>query len=253
MPVSCPYCQNLIPYNRYVAGQVKLCPNCGARCRLPLWSAAARRKARAATRRTATRSDSRLLLPRSDQNEQFGKNFACPSCGRNIPPARLVAGPLGPCQYCHEDLGEIEPAPIWDAYGISELIRELDEKEQEAGDVRGTKASDPAPEMEAAAGRREEKAIAKGREAAKARPAAEWMRDEINAKGCLRQSYAAQEVSKRFGPEFVYENENHHPAIMPAVLEEFRKLTKKTVVWEKQGFQWRKRLRADNRNSRAVD
>jgi hypothetical protein len=74
-----------------------------------------------------------------------------------------------------------------------------------------------------------------------ARDAAEWMMERLKEVHYLQQSEAAGEIARRFGEEFVYENESGGLAIGRAVLKEFRKLNDKTVVWEGGEQQWRYR------------
>ena len=82
---------------------------------------------------------------------------------------------------------------------------------------------------------------------------ASWMAAEIEAKGELYQDDAAEEIERRFGQEFVYENENGNLAISRDVLKEFRKLTETSVVWESREKFWRKREDHDDPDSRRVE
>jgi hypothetical protein len=70
---------------------------------------------------------------------------------------------------------------------------------------------------------------------------AQWMRDELDRTGSLRQAYAAAEIESEFGPEFIYENENGNPAIDERVLREFRELTEDDVIWDRWEYKWRYR------------
>ena len=40
---------------------------------------------------------------------------------------------------------------------------------------------------------------------------AQWMLDELELKQKLYQADAASAIAERFGPEFIYENENGNP------------------------------------------
>jgi hypothetical protein len=73
-----------------------------------------------------------------------------------------------------------------------------------------------------------------------ARDVAEWMLQEVIFRE-LDQDYAAHNIQRIFGGEFVYENANGNWAINRNVLKEFRKITGDTVVWERNSRRWRKR------------
>jgi hypothetical protein len=81
---------------------------------------------------------------------------------------------------------------------------------------------------------RAERDHARAAEAARARPVAEW-------------------IGREFGPEFIYQNDNGNPAIVQSVLDEFRRLTGDTVVWEKHGQYWRERQSNDAPRRRMID
>lgn len=70
---------------------------------------------------------------------------------------------------------------------------------------------------------------------------AEWMLDEVARVGFLYQETAVYDISENFGGEFTYENESGNLAISKAVLTEFRKISEKSVVWERGERMWRKR------------
>ena len=72
---------------------------------------------------------------------------------------------------------------------------------------------------------------------------AQWMLDSVNAKPgeMFLQADAVEAIERRFGPEFVYENENGNPAIDTRVLRKFRKLSEDSVIWDRWEFGWRRR------------
>jgi hypothetical protein len=61
----------------------------------------------------------------------------------------------------------------------------------------------------------------------------------------LYQQDAASEIKRTFGADFVYVNRNGNLAIRKDVLEAFRRLTEKTVVWHKVYRIWRHRRDSD--------
>ncbi|MGB2664307.1 MAG: hypothetical protein WAK48_09905 [Candidatus Acidiferrum sp.] len=76
---------------------------------------------------------------------------------------------------------------------------------------------------------------------------AEWMREQFNETYYLEQEIAVYTIAEKFGKEFTYDNENGNPAIRKDVLAAFRKLTKKTVIWERDDLRWRKREAGDEK------
>jgi hypothetical protein len=82
---------------------------------------------------------------------------------------------------------------------------------------------------------------------------AEWMLEQLKAGRDLYQDEIVNEIEQKFGGEFVYENENGNPAIDRRVLQEFRKMTEKTVVWERGGRFWRFRESGDQAGRRQAD
>lgn len=69
------------------------------------------------------------------------------------------------------------------------------------------------------------------------RDVAQWMLGQLTQDGTLYQEQAVWDIQQKFGDEHVYENGNM--AISRAVLAEFRKLTKDTVVWSRGERFWR--------------
>jgi len=71
------------------------------------------------------------------------------------------------------------------------------------------------------------------------------MLDELTRSGELHQETAVSHIALKFGYEFTYDNENGNLAIRRDVLATFRRLTKDSVVWEREDRCWRKRKMED--------
>jgi hypothetical protein len=82
---------------------------------------------------------------------------------------------------------------------------------------------------------------------------ARWMLDELRREEYLYQEQVVCEVLERFGDEFTYYNDNGNLAISRRVLDEFRKLTAKDVVWVRSDRYWRIRNGDDPPGVRQVD
>lgn len=68
------------------------------------------------------------------------------------------------------------------------------------------------------------------------------MLDELERQhGWLAQDDVALAIERRFGRDFVYENDAGNLAISRKVLDAFRKITAQTVVWDRAERAWRKR------------
>ena len=79
-----------------------------------------------------------------------------------------------------------------------------------------------------------------------ARDVAEYMVQALDTgNGELHQQDIVYDIERHFGPEFTYLNENGNPAIKPAVLKEFRKLTEGKVIWVRSERYWRWRTSED--------
>jgi len=76
---------------------------------------------------------------------------------------------------------------------------------------------------------------------ATANDVAQWMASECKKEGSLYQKRAAGEIPGRFGDAFTYINQRGNEAIDPAVLSEFRKMTRSFVIWDPGRRVWRKR------------
>ena len=81
---------------------------------------------------------------------------------------------------------------------------------------------------------------------------AKWMLEELRRSGELYQEDAVWEIQRKFGSEFVYENENGNLAISRQVLKEFKALTP-GVVWEPGERMWRKREEGDPEGRRQAE
>ncbi len=75
------------------------------------------------------------------------------------------------------------------------------------------------------------------------------MAAQLREKKELYQEDVAYEIERRFGSEFVYENENGNTAIDKRVLAEFRRLTP-NAVWARGSRLWRHRAKFDESGSR---
>lgn len=72
------------------------------------------------------------------------------------------------------------------------------------------------------------------------------MAEELRRVRYLYQETVVYDIQSRFGDEFVYINENGNLAISREILQEFRKLTEDTVVWERGERYWRFRESYDS-------
>lgn len=79
-----------------------------------------------------------------------------------------------------------------------------------------------------------------------AKDVAEWMLEAVRREEYLYQNVVVYEIAEKFGEEFTYTNNNGNLAIDSRVLNEFRKLTGDTVVWERGQRLWRSREEHDD-------
>ncbi len=86
-----------------------------------------------------------------------------------------------------------------------------------------------------------------------AKTVAEWMLAKIQKAKEIYQEDVVYEIEKKFGKEFVYDNDSGNLAIGKNVLREFRKLTEDIVVWERGGRFWRMREKSDPIGKRQAD
>ena len=74
---------------------------------------------------------------------------------------------------------------------------------------------------------------------------AQWMLDQISGDTSLEQDSAVWDIDRKFGKDFVYDNENGNRAIGKKVLEAFRKISGTEIVWSRGERLWRKRQNGD--------
>jgi hypothetical protein len=82
---------------------------------------------------------------------------------------------------------------------------------------------------------------------------AKWMAEKLEREKYIYQEVVVYEIASKFGDEFTYTNANGNLAIDKRVLREFRKLTEKTVVWERGEKLWRFREDYDQPEKRQAD
>lgn len=75
------------------------------------------------------------------------------------------------------------------------------------------------------------------------------MLTQISKSKPLYQEQAAWDIMRKFGKQFVYDNENGNPAIEKSVLTAFEKISKEEIVWSRSERFWRLREPSDT-NSR---
>lgn len=73
---------------------------------------------------------------------------------------------------------------------------------------------------------------------------AKWMFERVKMQP-LYQDDAAWRIRRRFGKEFVYNNQHGNPAIEKDVLDEFRELSGDKIVWSRGQKLWRERISSD--------
>lgn len=81
---------------------------------------------------------------------------------------------------------------------------------------------------------------------------AQFMVKKVEAQQILYQDMIAYDIHIKFGKEFVCLTERGNLSIDKKVLQEFRKLTEGTVVWEKYAHAWRLRRPSDAPGKRQV-
>lgn len=67
---------------------------------------------------------------------------------------------------------------------------------------------------------------------------AQWMIDQVQSNGYLDQADAVQWIEEKFGPEWIYENENGNPAIDQRLLDEFRRMRSERITWDGSDKSW---------------
>jgi len=76
---------------------------------------------------------------------------------------------------------------------------------------------------------------------------------ELERDKCLYQNTVVYDIASKFGEPFTYINRNGNLAINKQVLNEFRKLTGDSVVWERGERMWRFREDYDLFGTRQAD
>ncbi|HZD15357.1 MAG TPA: hypothetical protein VE196_09605 [Pseudonocardiaceae bacterium] len=74
---------------------------------------------------------------------------------------------------------------------------------------------------------------------------AHWMQQELERKGYLDQEDAVYQITRLFGGNYIYLNDNGGSAIDKKVLRKFRQLTEDTAIWSRGERNWRKRKSGD--------
>lgn len=67
---------------------------------------------------------------------------------------------------------------------------------------------------------------------------AQWMLDTIREEKTVYQEAVVPRIAETFGEEWVYTNENGHPAIDREVLKALRKLRDASVAWNREERCW---------------
>ncbi len=70
--------------------------------------------------------------------------------------------------------------------------------------------------------------------------AAQWMMDEINQAGSLKQEAAAHHLNDNFGGGCIEQTEFGNPSISKKVRDAFKKLHRGTVGWDEENMAWHK-------------
>jgi hypothetical protein len=86
-----------------------------------------------------------------------------------------------------------------------------------------------------------------------AKEVATWMFTQFDRSNYLCQDDTVYKIKKKFGKDFVYDNENGNLAIEKSVLKEFRRITEGKVVWERSEKAWRKLRPTEKYKGRQVD
>ncbi|WP_373890124.1 hypothetical protein [Massilia sp. DJPM01] len=86
-----------------------------------------------------------------------------------------------------------------------------------------------------------------------AKDVANWMFDQLTATRYLEQASAVWNIEKKFGKDFVYDNDSGNQAIDKKVLAEFRKLTDGKAVWERGERAWRLLVKGERYEGRQVN
>ena len=75
---------------------------------------------------------------------------------------------------------------------------------------------------------------------------AQWMFNRVKNKSPVYQEEIVYDIKREFGSEWVNETEYGNLAINKKILNEFNRITKDVVVWEKYDKCWRMRTARDS-------
>jgi hypothetical protein len=78
-----------------------------------------------------------------------------------------------------------------------------------------------------------------------AKSVAAWMQSTLEREGCIYQDDAVDYVVRHKGESLLRENADGNLALGLQVLNEFKKLNAKDVVWVKSDMYWRPRVAED--------
>ncbi|MEX5269056.1 DUF6953 family protein [Kocuria sabuli] len=67
---------------------------------------------------------------------------------------------------------------------------------------------------------------------------AEWLIERILDEKTVYQEHIVHDLERKFGTEWVYQNENGNPAINKTVLTKFRKLHEGAIEWDRSDRCW---------------
>ena len=73
------------------------------------------------------------------------------------------------------------------------------------------------------------------------RDVARWMLDQVKATGFLFEDEAAFAIERKFGKEFLRDDEEERRGMVPRVLSAFKELAGESVVWQRGDQLWRLR------------
>ena len=77
---------------------------------------------------------------------------------------------------------------------------------------------------------------------------ANWMVEQIHEKRFLHQEEVVYKIKQKFGESFTYVKPNGNLAISRIVLRAFKRVSGKSVVWERGERMWRARTDHDSRS-----
>lgn len=251
MKVACGRCGSSILYETEESGGFILCSACGSVQRMPFLAprrdpshTGKTQKSKSLTNAPSSPSGAKRTpkkkepppssrpianLPIADLSDTARRN-SCPSCQRLI--ANDVWYSSDTCPYCHDDLDD---GSADEELERMEAVDIEDDDHLSAGELRHLLSSKPEHADQ------------------EAKLVAEWMVNEINRTGEIFQRETTSQVEALFGSRFIYRNNNGNPAIHKDVLAAFRMLTKRSVVWNKSNFSWRKRRPSDDPTKRVVE